>query len=165
MSVWKYSRVFITDNACISQVLSWIYFQFSEFHFIFLISETKTWTWNKNNTIAFIIGNVKEIYLALKRKKIFDFLKKYARPNRFIFLQETHSSKYDIKKWEDHFKTLFGCGKTKSCGVLIWFYGTKKVELIRKISHNLGRILLVEVKIKEVGFVLINIYKANIEPT
>ena len=35
---------------------------------------------------------------------ISEYLKKYVRPNGFIFLQETHSSKNDIKKWEDEFK-------------------------------------------------------------
>lgn len=38
---------------------------------------------------------------------------------------------------------------------MIDFYGTKKNELIRNISDNLGRILSVEIKIEEVDFVLI----------
>ena len=54
---------------------------------------------------------------------------------------------------------FLACGKPISPGVLIRFYGTKKVEHIRKISQNLGRILLVEVE-----FVLINNYKVNTEP-
>ena len=34
---------------------------------------------------------------------IFEYLKKYVRPNGFIFVQETHSSKNDIKNWEKEF--------------------------------------------------------------
>ena len=76
-------------------------------------------------------------------------LKKYVRPNGFIFLQEIHSSKNDIKKFEEEFRksmlVYFACGELKSCGVLISFYGTKNVELVRKICDNLGRNLLVEI--------------------
>ena len=53
---------------------------------------------------------------------------------------------------------------TNSCRFFIVFYGTKKIELIRKISDNFRRILLVDVKIEAVNFVLINIYKANTKP-
>lgn len=38
------------------------------------------------------------------------------------------------------------------------------MRVSKKIFGNLGRILLVEVKIEKVDFVLINIYNANWEP-
>ena len=42
-------------------------------------------------------------------------------------------------------------------------YGSKTIEQTKKISDKSGRILLVEVKIDDTVFVLINIYNANTE--
>ena len=48
-----------------------------------------------------------------------------------------------------------------SCRVAIC--GSKTIEQTKKISDKSGRILLVEVKIDDTVFVLINIYNANTE--
>ena len=97
----------------------------------------------------------------LKRIKIIEYLKNYVTSNGFIFLQETQSSIKDEKIWNDEFKgqLFFSHGKTNSCGVAIGFVGTK--HNIRR--DNLGRILVIEVKIDDSVFVLINIYNANTE--
>ena len=54
-------------------------------------------------------------------------------------------------------------GKTNSCGVLISYYGTKKIEVINKKCDYYRRILLLEINIDDRRFVLINIYNANKE--
>ena len=81
----------------------------------------------KDNVITFISKNVNSfmteavngIQTSQKRMKLFEYLKSYVATNGFVFLQETHSSIRDEKKWEDEFnsKLFFSHGKTNSCGV------------------------------------------------
>ena len=90
------------------------------------------------DNINFLSNNVKGISSTNKRIKLFEYLKKYVAPNGFIFLQETHSSINDEKKWQDEFegKLFFSHGKTNSCGVAIGFYGNKKLEIVsQKQDH------------------------------
>ena len=101
----------------------------------------------------------------LKRIKIIEYLKNYVTSNGFIFLQETQSSIKDEKIWNDEFKgqLFFSHGKTNSCGVAIGFVGTKALNILNIRRDNLRRILVIEVKIDDSVFVLINIYNANTE--
>ena len=89
----------------------------------------------KDNVITFISNNVKGIQTSQKRIKLFKYLKSYVATNRFVFLQETHSSIRDENKWEDKFrgKLFFSHGKTNSSKVLIGCYGTKKIEVYKKM--------------------------------
>ena len=101
-----------------------------------------------------------------KRIKIFEYLKNYVTSNGFILIQETHSSITDEKIWNDEFeRQLFlSHGKTNYCGfVAIGFVGTKVLNILNIRRDNLGRILVIEVKIDDSVFVLINIYNANTE--
>ena len=57
---------------------------------------------------------------------------------------------------------FFSHGKTNSRGfVAIGFVGTKVLNILNIRRDNLGRILVIEVKIDDSVFVLINIYNAN----
>ena len=49
--------------------------------------------------LHFISNNVKGLQNYLKRIKIFEYLKSDLGSNEFLFLQETHSSLADEKKW------------------------------------------------------------------
>ena len=51
------------------------------------------------DNINFLSNNVKGISSTNRTIKLFEHLKKYVAPNGFIFLQETHSSINDEKKW------------------------------------------------------------------
>ena len=117
------------------------------------------------NNWSFISNNVKGIQAISKGIKIFEYLKNYVTSNGFIFLQETHSSVKDEKLWNDEFEgqLFFSHGKTNSCGVAIGFVGTKALNILNITRDNLGRILVIEVKIDDSVFVLINIYNANTE--
>ena len=117
------------------------------------------------NNSSFISSSVKELQAISKRIKIFEYLKNYVTSNGFIFLQETHSSVKDEKLWNDEFEgqLFFSHGKTNSCGVAIGFVGTKALNILNITRDNLGRILVIEVKIDDSVFVLINIYNANTE--
>ena len=118
-----------------------------------------------DNKLCFISNNVKGIQANHKRIKLFEYLRKHVIPNGFVFLQETHSTKNDEKQWEDEFKgqLFFSHGKSNSSGVAIGFYGAKKLELLDKCSDKAGRILLLDVKIDDTVFVLVNIYNASTE--
>ena len=54
--------------------------------------------------LQFISNNVKELEKSLKRIKIFQYLKNNLGSEGFLFLQETHSSLADDKKWADESK-------------------------------------------------------------
>ena len=98
-----------------------------------------------------------------KRINIFEYLKSYVTSNGFVVLQETHSSLKDEKLWIDEFKgqLFFSDGKTNSCGVAIGFVGKRALNILNIKRDNLGRILVIEVKIDDSVFKLINIYNAN----
>ena len=100
-----------------------------------------------------------------KRIKIFEYLKNYVTSNGVIFLQETHSSVKDEKLWNDEFEgqLFFSHGKTNSCGAAISFVSTKALNILNITHDNLGRILVIKVKINDSVFVLINIYNDNTE--
>ena len=97
--------------------------------------------------------------------KIFEYLKNYVTWNGFIFLQETHSSVKDEKIWNDQFEghLFFSHGKTNSCGIAIGFVGSKAWNILNIKCDNLGCILVIEVKIDDSVFMLINMYNANTE--
>ena len=57
--------------------------------------------------LHFISNNVKGLQNSLKRIKIFEYLKKNLGSNRFLLLQQIHSSLADEKKWVDELKGPF----------------------------------------------------------
>ena len=117
------------------------------------------------NNLSFISSNVKGVQAISRRIKIFEYLKNYVTWNGFSFLPDTHSSVKGEKIWNDEFEgqLFFSHGKTNSCGVAIGFVGTKALNILNITRDNLGRILVIEVKIDDSVFVLINIYNANTE--
>jgi len=78
-----------------------------------------------NNKYCFVSNNVKGIKASAKRLKMFEYLNSKANKNGIIFLQETHSSIDDEKKWQDEFNGslfYFSHGSYNSCGVAIGFW-------------------------------------------
>ena len=57
--------------------------------------------------LHFISNNVKGLQNSLKRIKIFEYLKKNLGSNRFLLLQQIHSSLANEKKWVDELKGPF----------------------------------------------------------
>ena len=53
--------------------------------------------------LQFISNNVKGLQSSLNRIKVFEYQKNNLGSNGFFFLQETHSSLADEKKWADEF--------------------------------------------------------------
>ena len=81
------------------------------------------------------------------------------------FLQETHSLTHNEKKWKDDFKDplFFSHGSTNSCGVAIGLCGLKSSHIIDKKSDENGWILIIDAKVNDEKFLLINIYNSNTE--
>ena len=118
-----------------------------------------------SDNLKFISNNVKGIQKSEKRIKIFEYLKNSLSPNGLIFLQETHSSADDGKRWCDELNgnLYFSHGKTNSGGVAIGYVGSKSFVLGNQTADKNGRLLLVEAIVDDVKFVLINIYNCNTE--
>ena len=118
-----------------------------------------------SDNLKFISNNVKGIQKSEKRIKIFEYLKNSISPNGFIFLQETHSSVDDEKRWCDELNgnLYFSHGKTNSGSVAIGYVGSKSFILANETADKNGRLLLFEAIVDDVKFVLINIYNCNTE--
>ena len=54
-----------------------------------------------DNVITFVSNNVKRIETSQKKMKLFEYLMSYVVTNGLVFLQETHLTIRDEKKWED----------------------------------------------------------------
>ena len=76
-----------------------------------------------------------------------------------------YSSLNDKKQQKDEFNgpLVFSHGKTNSCGVATGFCGKNSFDLIDQNSDENGRILIIEAKINEDNFIIINIYNSNTE--
>ena len=115
--------------------------------------------------LHFISNNVKGLHNSLKRIKIFEYSKNNLGSNGFLLLQETHSSLTDEKKWADDLNgpIFFSHGRTNSCGVAIGYIGSNKVDVLEKKMDKNGRILILDVKVDETNFVLVNKYNPKTE--
>ena len=82
-----------------------------------------------------------------------------------MLLLETHSSLADEKKWADELKgpIFFSHGKTNSCGVAFGYIGCNKVDILDKKVDKNGRIFILDVRVNETNFVLVNIYNPTTE--
>ena len=58
---------------------------------------------------------------------------------------------------------FFSHGETNACLVAIGYVGSKKIEVLNNKNDNCGRILLLEIKIEDSIYILINLYNPNIE--
>ena len=69
--------------------------------------------------------------------------------------------KYGVTNSKEFF---FSHDKTNSCDVATGFVGTKALNILNKKHDNLGRIMVIEGKIDDSVFVLMNIYNDYTEP-
>ena len=116
--------------------------------------------------LNFLSVNVNGLNSSKKRIKMFEYSREKIANNGILFLQETHSSHDTVINWCDSFKGelfFFPHGTTNSCGVMIGYLGSNKIEINRIKNDNKGRILIVDADIAEETFVLIKLYNANTE--
>ena len=95
---------------------------------------------------------------------MFEYLKDNIHHIRFVFLQETHSLTKDEKSGKIILKILFfSHGNTNSCGVAIGFCALKSLCIIDKKSDENGRMLIIDAKVNEEKFLLVNLYNSSTE--
>ena len=113
----------------------------------------------------FISNTVEGLKSAKKRIELFEYFKSKLAPSDVLFAQETHSAKEIEQKWKDELngQTFFSHGKFSSCGVFIAFFGSKSVTISKEISDNSGRILVLQVKIDDEIYLLVNLCNSNTE--
>ena len=82
-----------------------------------------------------------------------------------VFAQETHSTKEIEQKWRYQLngQIFFSHGKSNSCGVFIPFFGSKSVTITKEISDNNGSKLVLQVKIDDEIYLLVNLYNSSTE--
>lgn len=104
--------------------------------------------------------NVRGIRGLLKRKAVFLFCKKFKVD--FVFLQETHASDSDFLFWKNQWGNdiWMSYGTNHSAGVAI-LKGTFKGKVVKCITHEYGRWLILIVEFLDNTFILGNIYGTN----
>ena len=117
-----------------------------------------------SDNLKFISNNVNGIQKSEKRIKIFEYLKNGISSIGFIFLQETHSSVDDEKRWCDKLNSnlYFSHGKTNSCSVALGYVVSKSFVLANQTADKNSHLLLIEAIVDDVKFVLLNIYNYKI---
>ena len=109
-------------------------------------------------TVKIYSFNVRGLGGTAKRIAIFSWLKKYH--NGIHFLQETHSSVNTEEKWIKEWgsNVKFCHGSTNSRGVAILCNKNIDLNIEETIKDNTGRMILINCKIYEKSFTLVNIY-------
>ena len=118
-----------------------------------------------SNSTRFISNNVKGIQSFEKRIKIFEYLKKAIASCGFIFLQETHSTIHNEQNGTTSLRenSFSHTVKSNFCGVAIGFIGNTSFEVSNEKQDESGRILILDMKVSDNDFLLINLYNANKE--
>ena len=82
-----------------------------------------------------------------------------------LFAEETHSTKEIQQKWKDELngQIFFSHSKSNSPGDFIAFFGSKSVTITKEISDNNGCKLVLQVKIDDKIYLLVNLYNSNTE--
>ena len=115
---------------------------------------------NSNNKISVNCFNCRGLRNDQKRQNIFNWLKT-SHPG-VTFLQETHSTLTDEKKWEREWggNIYYAHGEFNARGVAILVPKsvTDKFIYINGYKDNNGRFILINCKIESNEFTLINIY-------
>ena len=69
-----------------------------------------------------------------------------------------------MERWIEWVNIFFSHGKSNSCRVFIAVFVSKSVTTTKEISGNNGRILVLQVKIDDEIYLLVNLYNSNTEP-
>ena len=95
-----------------------------------------------------------------KRRELFYYFKEKAD---ILCVQESHSVKEDEHIWENEFKgTLkFAHGQTDSRGVFVAIKKNVNCEITQSIADSQGRYIIVQIKVGEEYFIIINLYAPN----
>ena len=109
--------------------------------------------------------NVKGLRDYKKRRKIFNYAKKYTTRNGIVFFQETHPSREIENTWANQWggKVIYSHGSNDNRGVLIAFREGLDIKIENEIKDTNRRVIILKACIQGSDFLLINIYNANVE--
>jgi len=103
----------------------------------------------------------------IKRLSLFNRFKDTVKHKGFILLQETHSDNDIEKTWNEEFgndnQLFFSHGSSNARGACIGVVGNFGQEITNKITDNNGRLIILEAKINDCKFIIVNIYNENTE--
>ena len=107
--------------------------------------------------------NVRGLNNVKKRKMVFQYLEKANCD--IAFLQETYSSSEEVNRWTQEWggTGYFVHGSKHSSGVAILLRKNYGAEVINSILDKQGRYIVLNVKIGEINFNLVNVYSPNRE--
>ena len=111
-------------------------------------------------SISVLSINSRGIRNDLKRKGVFLFCQ--GKSADFYFIQETHAEKSDSLFWKNQWgkDIWFSYGTNKSAGVAV-LKGNFKGEIIKYLSDDKGRWIMLLLNTDNSQFILVNIYATN----
>ena len=111
--------------------------------------------------ITIISLNVKGLQSDQKRRDIFNYLRN--KKSSIIFLQETHSSEKDEKRWTAEWghKCFFSHGNTNSAGVMILFQNNFEYSVNNIIRDKSGRYIVMDITVEHYHLSIVNLYGPN----
>ena len=107
--------------------------------------------------------NIRGLHKEKKRRSLFKRLK--VENIQICFLQETFSTPKVEQRWRNEWGGKMFCvhGTNHARGVMILLKPGMDVDILNIHQDDIGRVLLVEAKIKDTVFKLLNIYSPNCE--
>ena len=107
--------------------------------------------------------NARGLRQCRKRRQVFAYLHKQNKD--IFFIQETHSSQNDERYWKAEWggHIVFCHGSTISRGVCILFNPALDFTISRTVTCDNGRLLLLQVTVKQKLFTLVCIYGPNVD--
>ena len=111
--------------------------------------------------ITIISLNVKGLQSDRKRRDIFNNLRN--KKSSLIFLQETHSSEKDEKRWTAEWghKCFFSHGNTNSAGVMILFQNIFEYSVNNIIRDKSGYYIAMDITEETYQLSIVNLYGPN----
>ena len=111
--------------------------------------------------INIVSVNVRGLQNNKKRKELFLYFKKMKYD--IVLMQETHSEKCNETIWSSEFgsKIYFSHGDSKSRGAAIVFKPDLNVEIVRETNSEIGRYVILDIKIHDKVFTIANVYAPN----
>ena len=89
--------------------------------------------------LKFISNNVEGLQACRRQLQFFEYLRHKICSNGILFLQQTHSTFNNEAKWNHNFdgKIYYLNGISNSSGILIAFYGGKKINVLKDYHTKL----------------------------
>ena len=110
----------------------------------------------------FLSLNVRGLSQLKKRKAVLTWCKKQKAD--VIFLQETHSTKETENDWKRDWgnsSVYFSHGKSNARGACILFKKPSDFDVLKQVTDNSGRVVILKVRVNDTFFSLINVYGPN----